>query len=205
MLALTSLVATAPSSGHSAAEEEVLSLHTRRAAYDAVVASPGAHLRELSRILQLDPHHAQYHLDRLERAGFVTIAADGGFTRYYPRSTEGIAHDSHGPAEKRILAAARKPIPLRAMLVLLVKGPSSLHTLAQSMGIAASTLSYHLSRLVHDGVLLRQGEAQADRRYAVADPALVEALLIRHPPRRSLIGDFVDLWDSLALPPRGQE
>ena len=203
MHALAWMVAAPPAQGsRSAAETEVLDLERRRAAFDAVREHPGAHLRDLARTLGIDPRHAQYHLDRLQQAGLVTIVQDGGFTRHYPRTFEGLARDAHSAAEKRALTALRKPLSLRAILVLLAQGPLALQALAAALAVAPSTISYHLTRMADDGVVQRLGAGQSDRLYAVAEPALIEQLLIRHPPKRSLIGDFVDVWDALALPPR---
>lgn len=180
--------------------EEQLALAARRRVHDVVHADPGAHLSEVARLAGMEPGHAQYHLERLCRAGLLSEAPGDGFRRFYPRTDGPFAHDLHGRAEKQVLAALRRPTPLRIILALL-REEAAVARLAERTGKSASTLVYHLDRLVDAGVVARLGETHMQRRYRLADEALVTALLMRHPPRYDLVSAFIDMFDGLAVPP----
>lgn len=131
---------------------------------------PGIHLRGLERETGLALGQVLYHLDRLERMGVLVSARDGGFRRYYP--ARGI-----GRAEKRFLGALRQEMPRRVLLALLAGGELRHRELLDRLGVAASTLSFHLQRLLASGVVTRRREG-ASNVYSIADPALVRRELI---------------------------
>lgn len=131
---------------------------------------PGIHLRRVERETHLPLGQVLYHLDRLERMGLVVSARDAGFRRYF------LAHDV-GRGEKPVLAALRQEIPRRVLLLLLERGARNHKEIQGRVGIAASTLSFHLQRLVSAGVLTRERVGTANL-YDLADAALVRRELI---------------------------
>lgn len=135
-----------------------------------VADSPGIHLRRIERETSLPLGQVLYHLDRLERMGLVVSARDAGFRRYY------LSRDV-GRAEKRYLAALRHEVPRRIMLRLLEASPLSHKELQSSVRVAASTLSFHLQRLLTSGVLLRERHGTANH-YSIAEPDTVRRELV---------------------------
>jgi len=131
---------------------------------------PGIHLRKIERETRLPLGQVLYHLDRLERMGLLVSARDGGFRRYFP------ARDV-GRVEKRFLGALRQQIPRRVLLALLEGGPQPHKDLQERIGVAASTLSFHLQRLVSGGVVLRERAGTANI-YSLADAAAIRRELI---------------------------
>src|SRR5581483_82960 len=102
---------------------------------------PGAHLRGIERMTGLPLGQVLYHLDRLERMGLLVSVKDWGFRRYF------VAADVDR-REKRILGALRHDVPRRVALALL-RSPGLAHKDLQAIvGVAGSTLSFHLQRLV---------------------------------------------------------
>lgn len=147
-----------------------------------VESFPGIHLRRVERETGLPLGQVLYHLDRLERMGVIVSTRDAGFRRYYP------ARDI-GRAEKRFLAALRHTVP-RAILLRLLESPRASHKeLQAALGVAGSTLSFHLQRLLASGVLARE-RAGTTNIYSVTDPATVRRELIYY--RESFRDEAVD-------------
>ena len=127
-----------------------------------VTKTPGAHLRGIERMTGLPLGQVLYHLDRLERMGLVASSKDAGFRRYY------LTKDV-GRSEKKYLAALRHEVP-RRLVITLLETPGLAHKDLQNvLGVAGSTLSFHLERLLASGVLRRQKVGGAQQ-YVVAEP-----------------------------------
>lgn len=137
---------------------------------DVVERAPGTHLRGIERATALPLGQVLYHLDRLERMGLVVSARDAGFRRYF--ATRGI-----GRIEKRTLSALRSEAPRRIVLTLLARGPLPHKELQAALGVAGSTLSFHLQRLLAIEVL-RRDRVGATNVYALTDPVLARRDLV---------------------------
>jgi predicted transcriptional regulator len=135
-----------------------------------VSAVPGIHLRSVERETALPLGQVLYHLDRLERMGLVVSARDAGFRRYY------LSRDV-ARGEKRYLAALRHEVPRRVLLILLASPRQNHRELQGAVGVAGSTLSFHLQRLLTSGVLLRERAGTANF-YSIAEPATVRRSLV---------------------------
>lgn len=131
---------------------------------------PGIHLREVERETELALGQVLYHLDRLERMGIVVSSRDSGFRRYY--GTREV-----GRGEKRFLAALRHELPRRALLQLLARGQANHKELQSALGVAGSTLSFHLARLLAGGVIVRDRRG-ASNVYTISEPDIVRRELI---------------------------
>lgn len=147
-----------------------------------VMSTPGIHLRSVERETSLPLGQVLYHLDRLERMGLLVSARDAGFRRYYP------ARDV-GRGEKRYLAALRTEAQRHAILALLERPRMTHKELQDALGVAGSTLSFHLQRLLAAGVLLRERRGAANL-YSVADPETARRELVYY--RESFHDEKVD-------------
>lgn len=156
-----------------------------------VRAHPGVHLRGIERRTRLPLGQVLYHLDRLERMGLVSSHRDSGFRRYF-------APDAVSRSEKPILSALRHDVPRRLVLALLETPGLPHKVLQQGAGVAGSTLSFHLQRLVASGVLVRARENGATR-YSVADPDLARQELATY--RASFADPEVDRFVALQVEP----
>lgn len=159
-----------------------------------VERTPGAHLRGIERMANLPLGQVLYHLDRLERMGLVSSRRDSGFRRYFLAS-------SIGRHEKRYLGALRLDAPRRVILALLRDGPLPHKVLLQTLGVAGSTLSFHLRRMMDAGILVRERDGPVQR-YRIVEPDLARQELIYW--RESFADPEVDSYvrDALAaLPP----
>ena len=137
-----------------------------------VARVPGAHLRGIERMTGLPLGQVLYHLDRLEKMGLVVSVRDFGFRRYF------VARNV-GRHEKKFLGALRHDVPRRLVLTLLARTGQTHKELQAALGVAGSTLSFHLQRLVESGVVARAREGTSNV-YHLADAALLTRELIEY-------------------------
>lgn len=135
--------------------------------------TPGIHLRGIERATSLPLGQVVYHLDRLQRMGLVNSQKDGGFRRFY-------ATNDVGRGEKRWIAALRHETPRRIVLELLDRPALTHKELREVAGVAGSTLTFHLQRLVDADVLEKTRLLHAAV-YVIADrQALLDVLAEHH-------------------------
>lgn len=163
----------------------------RKQVLDLIRKYPGLHVRGVEAQLGLSGPLALYHLRKLDERGYVESRESGGYLRYYP--TAKAAPVGLTEADKKILGYLREEAPLGILLTMLDEGPLPNKDLADRLGLAASTLSYHLAKLGKDGVV----HQLADRRYAIRHPGRVEAILLTYNPTPDLLRRFADLWGGL--------
>jgi len=171
-----------------------LELEGRRRAYELVATSPGLHLREIARRLDVDVRTAEYHLHQLEKHGLATGVDEGGFRRFFPRTADGRKAEVVDARDKPLLGILRKPVPLYVSLVLLTRDAATHGDLARDAGVSPSTLSYHLERMERAGLLEKR-----DGKYVLREPERIARLLYAHRPTQDLLDRFVDLWEDFTV------
>jgi predicted transcriptional regulator len=174
--------------------KDPLELESRRRLYELVAGTPGLHLRELARLLDVDVRTALYHLQHLERHGLIGEVEEGRYKRYFPKTTNGRSREIVDARDKPVLSLLRKRIPLAVTLALLTKRSSTHADLLEHAPVAPSTLSYHLGKMARAGILDREGAE-----YRLREPSRVATLLYTHRPTQDLIDEFVDLWEDFTL------
>ncbi|HEX2021997.1 MAG TPA: ArsR family transcriptional regulator, partial [Candidatus Thermoplasmatota archaeon] len=158
--------------------------------YDAVRRYPGLHLRGLERQVGVSAALAQYHLRRLEEAGFIESREQGGYVRFFareetaPRLTD---------ADLEIVGLLREEVPLHVVLLLLDHGPLAHAEIVEKAGVAKSTVSYHLAKLAVAGVVDR---AEGGR-VTLVDRDRIYRLLLAYDPTPDMRDAFADLWEDL--------
>lgn len=162
----------------------------RKQVYDAVRRYPGIHLRALERNLGISAPLAQYHLKHLAKLGFVEGRDQGGYTRWWPTAKEVRVREE----DRALLGVLREEVPLHVALLLLDHGALTHGDLVAQLGIAKSTVSYHLAKLAQAGVVERE---PGTARLRLAEPERVHALLLAHNPTPDLLDTFAGLWDDL--------
>lgn len=169
-----------------------------------VLDHPGAHMRDVARRCSLPLGTTLYHLDRLEARAEIHARRDGRYKRYYGAS-------DLGRQEKDVMSALRHDAPRRIVLALLASGVPqgglTQRELTQLLSLSRSTVSFHVAQLTERAFLTRH-PTRPERRYEVADPQAMRALLARY--RESLAREEVDgpLFDgalgATVAPPRVQ-
>lgn len=170
-------------------DEPAPSGRVRRAVYRHVLQYPGVHLRGVEQQLGISSALASYHLRELEKGGWLRSYDMEGYTRWFPgpRSREA----SLGRKERRLLGLLREEATLNIALLLLDRGALTHGELVQELGLAKSTVSYHVAKLERAGLLRRREE-----RVELADADLAESLLLRYEPTPDLLERFRRLWDA---------
>ncbi len=147
---------------------EVLQLETRQRIFGVVRKNPGFSAREVQRQLGLGWGETAYHLDRMAEAGVLRRERAPNRDFYFASE---VTWD-----DRRYLVFLRGEAT-RSILLALIENPGlSPADLAEKLGIARSTVYFHLTRLVRGGLL--EGRLDnATRRYRVAQPEQAIRLL----------------------------
>lgn len=162
----------------------------RQTIHAAVTKFPGIHLRELERITGESAALISYHMEKLVAEGFAAVREHGGYTRFFP-TTKGKATRLK-PEDQVWVGMLREQVPLHIVLVLLDDGPLPHGAIVEKVGVAKSTLSYHLAKLAQAHIVVREG-----RSIRLADRERTYRLLLTYTPTPSLLDAFADLWESL--------
>lgn len=172
------------------AEPGVPSGAVRRRVYRLVLQYPGVHLRGVEQQLGISSALASYHLHELEKGGWVRGYEMEGYVRWFPgaRSKEARL----GRRERKLLALLREEASLQVTLLLLDRGAMRHGDLVHHLGLAKSTVSYHLAKMERAGLVRHRGEE-----VELADAELAESLLLRFEPTPDLIARFHRLWEDL--------
>jgi predicted transcriptional regulator len=172
------------------ADGEVPSGVVRRRVYRHVLQYPGIHLRGVEHQLGISSALASYHLHELEKGGWLRSYEMQGYTRWFPgrRSREATLTRR----ERRMLGLLREEAALQVTLLLLERGEMTHGQLVEELGLAKSTVSYHLAKMERAGLVRRREEA-----VTLADVDLAESLLLRFEPTPDLLGRFRRLWEDL--------
>lgn len=164
-------------------------LDLRRRLVRLIETYPGLHLRELARQADISEALAGYHMDVLAADEVVTAQTDGIYKRFYP---------AKGPSptetEKDLIKMLRQRVPLQIVLNLLATKRIAHGELTQRLGLAKSTVSYHLGKLREAGIV---GEEPGS--LFLAEPKRIERLLLRWEPPRDLTDSFADLWEGFYM------
>ncbi len=131
--------------------DELLEHPNRAALYDAIRAQPGIHHVALVRLLGKGKGVVAHHLRKLEAGGLVTVHRSAGKTCYF---VPGSTHHGLMVALPHVSEAGRR------VLAFVCAHPGAVGSeVAASLGLAKSTLSYHVARLREAGLLDRDGRA----------------------------------------------
>lgn len=175
--------------------EDPLELETRRRIYQHLQKTPGTHMREIGRELDIPMGTLEYHLHYLVKANLLTTRQDARYTRYFPTG-------ELSRREKDVLAILRQKVPRQVAAHLLLAPGSSHGQILTKFALSPSTLSFHIKKLVTTGIV-SQEKSGRENLYRVVEPELVAKVLIQH--RASFFDDvvdrFADVWLNLEARP----
>jgi predicted transcriptional regulator len=164
---------------------------TRTAIERAVETHPGLHFNELVRRLELAPGQVQYHIKRLRSTDDVVEESVYGRTHYYP--------PEYSPWERTALALLRRETAGDVVAHVLVEEPVRPAAVADELGIARSTLEWHLDHLLEHGLVEKRRDERGRVLLAVPDRSRTVALLRDADPSlgERMVDRFTRLVDSL--------
>lgn len=170
-------------------EDVDLSLRSRKQIFEYIQANPGTHFSKVKRDLGMEVGLLQYHLQELEEYDVVQSRDHQGKRRLFP--TRELNEE-----ERSILSTLRYETTREVLLYLLEYGPARNGEIADTVGIAPSTVTWHVSNLLEEDVI----ETEQDKRttpYQVANEELTVQLLARY--QESIVDLAVDriiaFWD----------
>jgi predicted transcriptional regulator len=152
-------------------KEEILENENRRKIYEIIDDSPGIHLRELQRILNIPLTTLEYHLSYMSRKKIIYSETDTYYKRYYAKHLD--AND------KKVLSALRQRKMREIVLLVLAKGKVKYQFMADYLKVPYSTLSFYLKYLVDNDILVKN-KIGYETIYTVKDEDQVSKVLIAY-------------------------
>jgi predicted transcriptional regulator len=163
-----------------------------------VRANPGSHFSAIVDALDQATGQVQHHVSRLVRNGDIERATVIGQTHYYPTG--------YDDWEKTTLALLRRETAREILASLLAEDPQRPARLAADLGLARSTIEYHLERLGESDIVTKHRDDghvvvslerphETARLLAEVDPGYADRFLDR----------FVALVDTLLEDAAGRE
>ncbi|MCK5309241.1 MAG: winged helix-turn-helix transcriptional regulator, partial [Thermoplasmata archaeon] len=119
-------------------KDEVLDTYTRGKIHGYIMANPGEHYNAIKRALGMNNGSLAYHLNVLEKEDLVKSKTNGMYKRFYPRD---------------MIIPNGGPVHLTEAQKLIIKNIEETPGISQKdiaalLGISASTVNYHITRLV---------------------------------------------------------
>ncbi|GAA0272878.1 winged helix-turn-helix transcriptional regulator [Halobacterium noricense] len=148
---------------------------------------PGVHFNAVVRATDLAPGQVQHHARRLVRAGDLAVERISGRTHYFPPAFD--------DWERGVVALARRETARDAVYYLLDTGPSRPADVADSVGVARSTLEHHLDALTTHDVVEKHRDERNRVTLVLARPEETIRLLADVDP--SAADRFVDRFERL--------
>jgi len=168
-------------------KDEILENERRRRIYALIEASPGVHLRELQRILNMPLTTLEYHLNYMTRKKILFAETEGHHKRYYTKPLD--------PEDKKVLAVLRQKRMREIVLVILTNGKAKYQLLVEQLRLSHSTLSSYLKYLVSNNILVKD-KIGYENLYTVRDESRVAKVLIAYKPSflDKLVDNALDIW-----------
>ncbi len=170
-------------------QESVLDFDNRKRIYQFVLSSPGHHLREIQRMLDIPLVTLKYHLHTLEKSGLVITRKDKYYLRYY--TTERALSEE----DKKLISHLRQEHQRKILLFLIEKPDLRFGDISSNFNLPQSTLSFYLSELVDSGILMKR-KVGKESLYSLVDSDSIMKLLITYRPSfvDKLVDHVVEMW-----------
>ncbi|SEW21504.1 winged helix-turn-helix transcriptional regulator [Natrinema salifodinae] len=160
---------------------------TRQKIRAHVGANAGVHFNELVRESDFAPGQVQYHVRRLLDDERLVREEFYGRTHYYP--------PKYDAWERAALALFRRETAREIVVYLIEHEPAAPGDVADALGIARSTLEYHLDRLVEHGIVEKRYDDRNRVQLELAAPEATGELLTTVTP--TVPDRFVDRFTRL--------
>jgi predicted transcriptional regulator len=155
--------------------------------FDLIEQNPGLHLSKIAEMLNIRISLVEYHLQYMEKEGRISCIKEKGYKRYYSKESDVGAND------KKTLSLLRQETALKIVLFLL-KNPNSRHKdIAEHMDLATNALSYHLNKLVEEGIVAAPVPGE-EKGYTIVNRKEIIAFLRRY-QLQTVVDRFTETWD----------
>jgi predicted transcriptional regulator len=165
--------------------------HQRDRIHDYIATHPGEHFNALTRALDLAPGQVQYHLKKLQSRNEVVEEHLYGRTHYYT--------PEYDEWERGAIAVIRRETARDILFYLLEHGSSTPNSVTDALGIARSTLEWHLAHLVQQDLVEKRRDKNNHVTLVVPEPTETIRLLRDVTPSLSdrMLDRFTRLVDDL--------
>jgi predicted transcriptional regulator len=152
---------------------------------------PGSHFSAIVDALDQATGQVQHHLSRLVREGRLDRDALYGRTHYYPTG--------YDQWERAALALLRRETARGIVALLLTADGQRPAALAADLGVARSTVEYHLGRLIDGGLVEKRHDADGRVTVHLRRPQATARLLSAVDPSYAdrFVDRFMQLVDGL--------
>ena len=123
--------------------------------------NPGCHLRKIKEMIRISQGTVQYHTDRLEKIGRITSTRSGLYKHYFPI---GLFQNN----EKEILQILGQETTRQILMFIVEQQTPTQTDIVNSIGISASSVSWHLRRLI-EFKLIEEIKEGKYKRYQLQD------------------------------------
>ena len=137
-------------------------LTRRGVVYEYIRRHPGTHVRGMAKGLRLATGDLQYHLNWLEKNGFVKTKKSEFYRFVYPTMV-------FNEEQEVLLGVLSQESPREILLHIVQLGPMTQGELARSLGHSQPTVSWHIDRLVQVGVVVKKASAGGSAYELAAD------------------------------------
>ncbi|HEU97363.1 MAG TPA: winged helix-turn-helix transcriptional regulator [Fervidicoccus fontis] len=165
----------------------------RKEIYDYIQEHPGSHLREMARNLDLAIGEIQYHLDVLEKKGYIVSKRMGLYKRFYPSKM-------FGERQKEIMGILSQETPRKILLFLLHKPGASHREIAEFARLSAPTVTWHMKRLADIGLVEAKREGRSVKYYIKGSATDIEKIMKSYYPTfwERWADRFAEMWLDLS-------
>ena len=127
-------------------KSDLLHLESRRRIYNYIIDNPGLHLHELARRLKITFNNLDYHINYLEKLGFISFKKENFYKRVY-------AKDKVSIFDKKYLNLIQQKTPRMILMVFCMRGACTQKHLSDMLCKHPTTISYHLKKLIDIGIV----------------------------------------------------
>ena len=169
-------------------EREILHLESRRKIYLLVKQFSGCSFHDLKRESSIAAGTLRYHLHYLAKYGVITAQKDGNKIRYFAKDI--------AEKDRKVLVLLRQKKSRHIVLQILNKKACSQRELVQILGVAPSTMSEYLAKLVKNQVL-NAVKKEGGLQYSLAmEEAEIIGVLITYKESflDKLVDQTIDMW-----------
>ncbi|GAB7015376.1 winged helix-turn-helix transcriptional regulator [Methanogenium cariaci] len=147
---------------------------TRQKIYECIRKNPGIHLRGIVKETNVSLGTLRYHINQLCKNHNLAILEGKGHTHYFENS------GTYSVSQQNVLKHMRNATTRNILEVLAANPSATRKDIAESLGIAGSTITWHMKRLEEDGVIAIRNEGRFVQ-YHISESAVVAMAKTRHP------------------------
>ena len=162
--------------------QEILDLENRRLIFNYILDNPGAHLREISRDLNIYLSTLRYHLDYLEEKKLITCQKENNLKLYF-------ASGKLDLTEKNLAPLLRQKRFRDIVLVVLESPGVTSSQIADRLSMHHSTASKYIT-ILEDHKIMSHEKDGREKKYHINDEKSIVKLLLTY--KKSFWDPFVD-------------